>query len=202
MNTQQQDVTAFHEAFGHPAPAFPAEEITPFLATEFRNRAKWLREEADELDEAVEEGDLVKALDALIDSEWFAKGGFVVAGHDEDPYWANVVKSNMAKLDADGKPIIRPEDGKIMKPEGWQPPEPEHAAVLARVVHVARMESAARQFAWTLSTNPDAPASFGPGFTADDLVTVIDRARQITAEGLAEQLYRELESEVQSRGAA
>ena len=36
--------------------------------------------------------------------------------------WAVVHVSNMAKLGPDGKPIYR-EDGKILKPEGWQPPD-------------------------------------------------------------------------------
>jgi predicted HAD superfamily Cof-like phosphohydrolase len=43
-----------------------------------------------------------------------------------------VQAANMAKLGPDGKPIIRPEDGKIMKPEGWEPPEEKLEAEIKR----------------------------------------------------------------------
>lgn len=203
MNSQQQDVTTFHEIFGHPAPAFPAEEMTPELAEHFRKRAKWLHEEADELIEAADEGDLVKALDALIDSKYFATGGFVVAGHDEQPYWDNVQAANMDKLDPATKlPILNPEDGKVMKREGWTPPEARHEETLAAAVATARMESAARQLAWMQTTNPGGTISIPDGhFTAASLGTVMARAKDIMAEGDEHvvALYRELEQHLQER---
>lgn len=203
MNSQQSDVTAFHEAFGHPAPAFPAEELTTELEAEFRRRAKWLHEEADELIEACDEKDLVKALDALIDSKWFATGGFVVSGHDEDAFWVNVAVANMAKLGPDGQPILSPEDGKIMKPEGWVPPEAAHAVTLERIVQAARMESVARQIAWIAETNPGGTITIPEGvFTADMLSGVFTRARDIGKNGEAEKLYREMEAEIAARSAS
>mgnify|MGYP001604260912 CR=1 FL=1 len=39
-----------------------------------------------------------------------------------DEIFAEVHRSNMSKLGLDGKPVLR-EDGKVMKPEGWQPPD-------------------------------------------------------------------------------
>ncbi|MFC4128897.1 pyrophosphohydrolase domain-containing protein [Nocardia rhizosphaerae] len=39
-----------------------------------------------------------------------------------DRVWAEVQRSNMAKL-VDGKVVRRPEDGKILKPAGWTPPD-------------------------------------------------------------------------------
>ena len=34
-----------------------------------------------------------------------------------------VQRANMAKLGPEGKPIKNPETGKVMKPEGWKPPD-------------------------------------------------------------------------------
>jgi predicted HAD superfamily Cof-like phosphohydrolase len=43
-------------------------------------------------------------------------------GYDVDAAWAEVARSNLAKIDpATGKVIKRP-DGKVLKPEGWTPP--------------------------------------------------------------------------------
>jgi hypothetical protein len=41
----------------------------------------------------------------------------------------------MAKLGADGKPIIRESDGKIMKPEGWEPPEAKLEVEIKRQIN-------------------------------------------------------------------
>lgn len=206
MNSQQQDVTTFHEIFGHPAPAFPAESLTPELEAHFRKRAKWLHEEADELEEACDVKDLVAALDALIDSQYFAVGGFVVAGHDQQPFWDNVQAANMDKLDPVTKlPVVNPEDGKIGKREGWTPPEARHEETLAAAIATARMESAARQLAWLQLTNPAGTISIPDGhFTAASLGTVMARAKDILDEGdkYVERLYRELEQHQREQGLA
>ena len=43
-----------------------------------------------------------------------------------------VNNANMAKLFPDGKPRFREGDGKILKPEGWQAPEPQLRAEIER----------------------------------------------------------------------
>jgi len=62
----------------------------------------------------------VDALDALCDSEVTGNGVAYLAGFDKDAADLAVLDSNDAKL-VDGKAIIAP-GGKIMKPDGWTPP--------------------------------------------------------------------------------
>jgi predicted HAD superfamily Cof-like phosphohydrolase len=66
---------------------------------------------------------IIGQADALTDAAYFILGSFVEMGIDPQPLLDIVQGANMAKLGADGKPIIRESDGKIMKPEGWTPPE-------------------------------------------------------------------------------
>lgn len=72
--------------------------------------------------------------DALTDAAYFVLGSFVEMGVDPQPLLDIVQQANMAKLGADGKPIIRESDGKIMKPEGWEPPEAKLEVEIKRQV--------------------------------------------------------------------
>lgn len=69
-----------------------------------------------------------EVLDACVDSCYVIMGTCVAAGLPFDAAFEMVHLSNMTKVGADGKPIIR-EDGKILKPEGWKP-APVHELVL------------------------------------------------------------------------
>jgi predicted HAD superfamily Cof-like phosphohydrolase len=64
-----------------------------------------------------------KCLDALADIGYILAGTIINHGmqHIYDDAFNEVHRSNMAKL-VDGK-AIRREDGKVLKPEGWQPPQ-------------------------------------------------------------------------------
>ena len=110
-------VEAFHEAFGllrgeHPElPDLPTRGL----------RIKLLREEFEEYLKAEAEDDLVEVADALADIIYIAYGTAVAYGIPLDRVFAEVHKSNMAKL-VDGK-VIRRADGKILKPETWTPPD-------------------------------------------------------------------------------
>jgi predicted HAD superfamily Cof-like phosphohydrolase len=68
-------------------------------------------------------GDMVEVLDALADIGYILAGTIINHGmqHIYDDAFNEVHRSNMAKL-VDGK-AIRREDGKVLKPEGWQPPQ-------------------------------------------------------------------------------
>tara|TARA_Y100001954_G_scaffold59357_1_gene64174 strand:+ start:97 stop:525 length:429 start_codon:yes stop_codon:yes gene_type:complete len=85
-------------------------------------RIKLLQEEVAEYAEAARGGDLVEVLDALADIAYILAGTVINHGmqHVFDDAFAEVHRSNMAKL-VDGK-VLRREDGKVMKPENWQPP--------------------------------------------------------------------------------
>lgn len=84
-------------------------------------RISLLEEEFDEYTTAEEENDLVEIADALADIIYIACGTAAEYGIDLDAVFAEVHRSNMAKL-VDGK-VLRREDGKVKKPEGWTPPD-------------------------------------------------------------------------------
>lgn len=62
---------------------------------------------------------LPKSADALIDLLYVTIGSLLAMGIDMWPLWAEVQRANMAKL---GGTVV---DGKLLKPEGWQPPDIE-----------------------------------------------------------------------------
>jgi predicted HAD superfamily Cof-like phosphohydrolase len=110
-------VDAFHEAFGllrAQAPQLPDEPARQL-------RIDLLYEEYCEYLKGEEEDDLVQIADALADMIYIACGTAVAYGIPLDKVFAEVHRSNMAKL-VDGK-VIRREDGKILKPAGWTPPD-------------------------------------------------------------------------------
>ena len=76
--------------------------------------------------------DLVEAADALSDLVVVTKGSAHTLGIPIDDITDIVMDTNMAKLDpSTGKPIRR-EDGKVLKPEGWEPPTEQIKARLER----------------------------------------------------------------------
>lgn len=79
---------------------------------------------------------LIAQMDALTDISYFNYGSFVVAGVDPQPLFDIVQAANMAKLGPDGKPIKRPSDGKIMKPDNWVAPEPLLEAEIKRQINL------------------------------------------------------------------
>lgn len=66
---------------------------------------------------------LTEFVDGAIDSIYVILWTLNKLGVPADACWKEVQRSNMAKLGPDGKPLKNPETGKIMKPEGWQPPD-------------------------------------------------------------------------------
>lgn len=86
-------------------------------------RIKLLREEFNEYLDAEWDDDLVEIADALADLIYIAAGTADAYGIDLNKVFEEVHRSNMAKL-VDGK-VLRRADGKVMKPEGWTPPDIE-----------------------------------------------------------------------------
>lgn len=83
-------------------------------------RIELLKEEFNEYLEAEYNNDLVGIADALSDMSVIISGNAVSYGIDLDAVNDEVMRSNMAKI-VNGK-VIRREDGKILKPEGWTAP--------------------------------------------------------------------------------
>lgn len=119
-NNWYNDVKDFHIAFGQRVGQSP---LIPEDYNERDLRINLLEEEFKEYMNAEEKNDITEIADALADIIYIACGTAVSYGIPLDKVFAEVHRSNMAKL-VDGKPIYR-EDGKVMKPAGWTPPDIE-----------------------------------------------------------------------------
>lgn len=133
--TIREQVIEFHEAMGVPVLSRP---IVPTLSR-VRLRLDLVTEEFCEFLEAIgvygeridriraevrdaylhhSRTDLVKLADAMADLDYVVEGTRLEFGINGEPIAAEVHRSNMAKV---GGPVR--DDGKIMKPEGWTPPD-------------------------------------------------------------------------------
>ena len=95
----------------------------PSLSTDKINnlRIKLIEEEVKEFKEAMLKKDLKEAADALTDILYVTYGAGHAFGINLDDCFDEVQKSNMSKLDGDGKPIYN-QDGKVMKgPKYFKP---------------------------------------------------------------------------------
>ena len=81
-----------------------------------------IREESQELINALASGDKVEQLDALIDILVVTAGAIHSLGADADGAWKEVMRSNFAKVDPRTGKVVKREDGKVLKPERWEPP--------------------------------------------------------------------------------
>lgn len=126
------NVHEFHEKFG--LPLGKDDQLTNNLdATVFR--LKFLQEELDELEEALGDGDRVKAFDALLDLAYVAYGTALFLGVDSAQWAAGmraVHNCNMAKVR-----VAKAEDSKrgsaydVKKPDGWVGPEARLEEILS-----------------------------------------------------------------------
>mgnify|MGYP001283300789 FL=1 len=84
-------------------------------------RLNLIQEELDELTIAIKENDILEVADALTDILYVTYGAGHAFGINLDKCFDEVQKSNMSKLDKDGKPIYN-EHGKVMKgPDYFKP---------------------------------------------------------------------------------
>lgn len=117
MSNMYQDVKEFQTAVGQhvgQAPEFPN-------GPERALRMKLLEEEFNEYQQGEYKNDLENIAKELADIIYIVCGTAVSYGIPLDKVFDAVHASNMAKL-VDGKPVRRA-DGKILKPEGWAPPD-------------------------------------------------------------------------------
>lgn len=90
------------------------------------NKKLYLRliyEEFEELVNAVNDNDDVEQLDACMDMIWVILGYCRMKGFDVVGAWAEVSRSNLCKIDQETGKVLKRSDGKVLKPEGWQPPD-------------------------------------------------------------------------------
>ena len=85
-------------------------------------RINLIKEELDELIEAMNKKDLVEVADALTDILYVTYGAGHAFGINLDDCFEEVQNSNMSKLDKDGKPIYN-DKGKVMKGPNYFKPD-------------------------------------------------------------------------------
>jgi predicted HAD superfamily Cof-like phosphohydrolase len=67
--------------------------------------------------------DEVEEIDACFDMIWVIVGYMLSKGYDVDGIWDEGSLSNLKKIDKVTGKVLKREDGKVMKPEGWQAPD-------------------------------------------------------------------------------
>ena len=110
-------VGTFMKTFGQEVktkPSFSSDKINKL-------RIDLIKEELDELQEAMKNNDLLEVADALTDILYVTYGAGHAFGIDLDKCFDEVQNSNMSKLDDNGEPIYN-EFGKVMKgPKYFKP---------------------------------------------------------------------------------
>lgn len=96
--------------------------VDEFNQKQFGLYVDLIDEEFKELKEAINNNNTVETLDALIDILVVTIGAIHSAGFDAEGAWREVMNTNFAKIGNDGK-VRKREDGKVLKPVGWTPPE-------------------------------------------------------------------------------
>ena len=113
-----EHVKKFMKTFGQEVKEkaeFPSDKITSL-------RYDLIREELDELKEAINKKDIKEVADALTDILYVTYGAGHAFGINLDKCFEEVQNSNMSKLGVDGKPIYN-EKGKVMKGPNYFKPD-------------------------------------------------------------------------------
>tara|TARA_B100001540_G_scaffold237028_1_gene211427 strand:- start:101 stop:472 length:372 start_codon:yes stop_codon:yes gene_type:complete len=116
--TNFDKVGTFMKTFGQEVktkPSFSTDKIN-------RLRLDLIREELDELTQAMDNKDLLEVADALTDILYVTYGAGHAFGINLDKCFEEVQNSNMSKLDNNGKPIYN-ESGKVMKGPNYFKPD-------------------------------------------------------------------------------
>ena len=116
--TNFNKVGTFMKTFGQEVknkPSFGTDKINKL-------RIDLIKEELDELSEAMKNKDLLEVADALTDILYVTYGAGHAFGIDLDKCFEEVQNSNMSKLGDNGKPIYN-ESGKVMKGPNYFKPD-------------------------------------------------------------------------------
>ena len=116
--TNFQKVKTFMQTFGQEVkskPSFSSDKINEL-------RYNLIREELDELKQAINNKDILEVADALTDILYVTYGAGHAFGIDLDKCFDEVQNSNMSKLDENGRPIYN-DSGKVMKGPNYFKPD-------------------------------------------------------------------------------
>ena len=118
MSKTFTDVSVFLHAVGQKTPNSPSgpNELSALYH-------KLIVEEFQEYIEASHANDDPEILDACFDMMWVIIGYMKARGWDCEAAWDEGAKSNLSKIDPLTGFVKRRDDGKILKPEGWKPPD-------------------------------------------------------------------------------
>jgi predicted HAD superfamily Cof-like phosphohydrolase len=121
MQKQIGAVQEFHTAFEI---GYSQNPIANLGETKNTLRYNLMKEENEEYLEAVQNNDLIEIADALGDMLYILCGTIIEHGLQDkiEAVFDEIQRSNMSKLDEDGKPIYR-EDGKVMKGPNYFKPD-------------------------------------------------------------------------------
>jgi predicted HAD superfamily Cof-like phosphohydrolase len=116
-----EHVETFHDSFGIKNHYEPNPHLTE---SEVELRYNLMREENEEYLEAAKKNDIIEIADALGDQLYILCGTILRHGlqHKIVEVFEEIQRSNMSKLDKDGKAIYR-EDGKILKSDLYFKPD-------------------------------------------------------------------------------
>jgi predicted HAD superfamily Cof-like phosphohydrolase len=99
------------------------QSVDNFNDNQFNLYVSLIEEEANELADAIKAHDKVETVDALIDILVVTIGALHSMGADAEGAWKEVMKTNFAKIDKETGKVRKREDGKVLKPLGWEPPK-------------------------------------------------------------------------------
>lgn len=124
-------VREFHDAFGIENATEPTHELS---REDCELRYKLMKEENEEYLEACKAGDLVEIADALGDQLYILCGTILKHGLEDTiaNVFEEIQRSNMSKLDENGKPIYRA-DGKVLKSSLYVKPDIKKILVAQKV---------------------------------------------------------------------
>lgn len=97
--------------------------VGEFNEAQYKLYLNLMEEEWKELQVALERGDRVEQLDALLDFIVVTAGAIHSAGFNGEGGWKEVMGTNFAKIDKETGKVRKREDGKVLKPLGWVPPD-------------------------------------------------------------------------------
>ena len=97
--------------------------VGEFNEAQYKLYLDLMEEEWKELQTALANGDRVEQLDALLDFIVVTTGAIHSAGFSGEGGWKEVMGTNFAKIDKETGKVRKREDGKVLKPIGWVPPD-------------------------------------------------------------------------------
>jgi predicted HAD superfamily Cof-like phosphohydrolase len=109
------DVQVFMSAAGH--------TITENNLNQAQLYKDLIKEEVSEFWDAEAVSDDVEEIDACFDMIWVIVGYMLSRGWDCNKIWDEGALSNLRKIDKETRKVLKRDDGKVLKPEGWQPPD-------------------------------------------------------------------------------